>query len=117
MISLAILGHIVNTIRGKVFERGAFSLPTVGDQIVLPSEEELELIVKNDVTGSISIGTAPLNGNKEVKLPINELFGRHVAVLGNTGSGKSCTVAGLIRWSIEQSYKSNGSRLMQGLLY
>lgn len=108
MISLAILGHIVNTIRGKVFERGAFSLPTVGDQIVLPSEEELELIVKNDVTGSISIGTAPLNGNKEVKLPINELFGRHVAVLGNTGSGKSCTVAGLIRWSIEQSYKSNG---------
>ena len=31
----------------------------------------------------------------------DRLFGRHLAVLGNTGSGKSCSVAGLIRWSIE----------------
>ena len=106
IISLTILGHIINTIKGKVFERGAFSLPTVGDQILLPNEEELELIVKNESIGSISIGTAPLNGNKEVKMPVNELFGRHLAVLGNTGSGKSCTVAGLIRWSIEQSFKT-----------
>jgi hypothetical protein len=30
----------------------------------------------------------------------DKLFGRHLAVLGNTGSGKSCTVAGLIRESI-----------------
>lgn len=108
MISLTILGHIANTLKGKVFERGAFSLPTVGDQIVLPNEEELELIVKNESEGTVSIGIAPLNGNKEVKLPINELFGRHLAVLGNTGSGKSCTVAGLIRWSVEQSYKATG---------
>lgn len=106
-ISLAILGHIENTISGQKFERGAFSLPTVGDQIVVPTEEELAVIIKNDSEKTISIGTAPLNGNQEVKIPINELFGRHVAVLGNTGSGKSCTVAGLIRWSIEQTIKSN----------
>lgn len=103
-ISLSILGHIENTITGEKFERGAFSLPTVGDQIVIPKEEELAVIIKNDSERTISIGTAPLNGNQEVKLPVNELFGRHIAVLGNTGSGKSCTVAGLIRWSIEQSY-------------
>ncbi len=116
MISLTILGHIENSIHGKIFERGAFSLPTVGDQIVLPSDEELALIVKNDSKGTISIGTAPLNGNQEVKLPVNELFGRHLAVLGNTGSGKSCTVAGLIRWSVEQtmsiSRKSPNSRFI-----
>jgi DNA helicase HerA-like ATPase len=40
------------------------------------------------------------------------LFGRHLAVLGNTGSGKSCTVAGLIRWSLDQAKvgKSDGER-------
>jgi hypothetical protein len=31
----------------------------------------------------------------------DKLFGRHLAVLGNTGSGKSCSVAGIIRWSLE----------------
>ena len=36
----------------------------------------------------------------------NRLFGRHLAVLGNTGSGKSCTVAGLIRWSLEAATKA-----------
>src|SRR4030088_1613614 len=35
-------------------------------------------------------------------------FGRHLAVLGNTGSGKSCTVAGLIRWSMEAASKAIG---------
>lgn len=33
----------------------------------------------------------------------DRLFGRHLAVLGNTGSGKSCSVAGLIRWSLESA--------------
>lgn len=109
MISLSILGHIENSIKGKKFERGSFSLPTVGDQIVLPSEEELATIIKNDSEGTISIGTAPLTGNQEIKISINELFGRHIAVLGNTGSGKSCTVAGLVRWSIEESIRKRGS--------
>ncbi len=36
----------------------------------------------------------------------DKLFGRHLAVLGNTGSGKSCTVAGLIRWSLEAADKA-----------
>jgi hypothetical protein len=36
----------------------------------------------------------------------DKLFGRHLAVLGNTGSGKSCTVAGLIRWSMAAANKA-----------
>jgi hypothetical protein len=39
----------------------------------------------------------------------DRLFGRHLAVLGNTGSGKSCTVAGLIRWSLEQARQHSGT--------
>ena len=48
MVSISVLGHLVETIEGMVFERGAFSLPTVGDQIVLPTLTELETIIKND---------------------------------------------------------------------
>lgn len=42
-------------------------------------------------------------GNAKVMIDPDRLFGRHLAVLGNTGSGKSCSVAGLIRWSLESA--------------
>ena len=47
--------------------------------------------------------------NAQVKVDPDRLFGRHLAVLGNTGSGKSCSVAGLIRWSLEEAKKVRGS--------
>jgi len=54
----------------------------------------------------VKIGTSPLAGDAQVCVDPNRLFGRHLAVLGNTGSGKSCSVAGLIRWSLEQATES-----------
>jgi hypothetical protein len=56
----------------------------------------------------LKIGTSPLASNAEVCIDPDRLFGRHLAVLGNTGSGKSCSVAGLIRWSIEQAQAEGG---------
>lgn len=105
MIYLNIMGHIVETLRGLEFERGAFSLPTVGDSILIPSIEQMDAVVKNTDRNTITIGTSPLAGNQEINLSIDSLFGRHLAVLGNTGSGKSCTVAGIVRWSVEESVK------------
>lgn len=102
MISFTIIGHIENTIEGKEFIRGSFSLPTIGDPILLPTDEEIALINKSEGAATVEIGTSPILSNHPVKLPINELFAKHVAVLGNTGSGKSCTVTGLIRWSIDE---------------
>ena len=49
----------------------------------------------------VKIGTSPLAANAEVRVDPDRLFGRHLAVLGNTGSGKSCSVAGLIQWSLD----------------
>lgn len=105
MIYLNIMGHIVETLRGLIFERGAFSLPAVGDSILMPSIEQMDAVVRNSDKNTITIGTSPLAGNQEIKLSMDSLFGRHLAVLGNTGSGKSCTVAGIVRWSIEESIK------------
>ncbi len=103
MIYLNTLGHIVKSFNDMIFERGVFSLPTVGENILLPTLEQLNCIVKNTDENTITIGTSPLAGDQEIKISVDSLFGRHLAVLGNTGSGKSCTVSGLIRWSIEQS--------------
>jgi DNA helicase HerA-like ATPase len=89
-----------------VFRRGADALPSVGAAVVLPTERQLRSIVESGERRRVKIGTSPLASDAEVCVDPNRLFGRHLAVLGNTGSGKSCSVAGLIRWSIEQAQKA-----------
>lgn len=86
-----------------VFTRGADALPSIGAAVVLPTDIQLRSIVESGERRRVKIGTSPLAGNAEVCIDPDRLFGRHLAVLGNTGSGKSCSVAGLIRWSLTQA--------------
>ncbi len=95
---------------GYVFRRGADAFPSIGAAVVLPTELQLRSIVESGEKRRVKIGTSPLAGDAEVRVDPNRLFGRHLAVLGNTGSGKSCSVAGLIRWSLEQAQLDCGHR-------
>lgn len=112
---LGVLRYSKQSTDGKVeyeFSRGIDIFPTVGDPAYLPTEEQLKAIIENGENRRVKIGTSPLCGNAEVSVDPDKLFGRHVAVLGNTGSGKSCSVAGLIRWSIEATEKKSNSRFI-----
>lgn len=91
---------------GYVFRRGADALPSVGAPVRLPTEVQLRSIVESGERRHVKIGTSPLAADAEVRIDPNRLFGRHFAVLGNTGSGKSCSVAGIIRWSLEQAQQA-----------
>jgi DNA helicase HerA-like ATPase len=86
------------------FRRGADALPSIGTSVILPTDIQLRSIVESGEHRRVKIGTSPLSGNAEVCVDPDRIFGRHLAVLGNTGSGKSCSVAGLIRWSLESAY-------------
>ena len=91
-------------------KRGVYAFPTIGDPVLLPTDEQLHNIVESGENRRVLIGRAPLAGNAEVKIDPDRLFGRHLAVLGNTGSGKSCTVAGLIQWSLEEAKTAAGQQ-------
>lgn len=88
------------------FSRGIEYFPTVGDPVLLPTPLQLKSIVESGENRRINIGVSPLAGNAQVSVDPDRLFGRHLAILGNTGSGKSCSVAGVIRWSIEAAQAS-----------
>ncbi|WP_240142441.1 ATP-binding protein [Nitrosomonas oligotropha] len=88
------------------FRRGVESYPTVGDAVLLPTQIQLRAIVESGDNRRVKIGISPLAANAEVRIDPDRLFGRHLAVLGNTGSGKSCSVAGLIRWSMVEARKA-----------
>lgn len=85
------------------FERGAHALPSVGSAVLLPTERQLRSIIEAGERRRVRIGTSPLGGGAEIRVDPDRMFGRHLAVLGNTGSGKSCSVAGLIRWCLESA--------------
>ena len=89
------------------FSRGIEVFPTVGDPVLLPTPNQLKSIVESGENRRVKIGVSPLAGNAVVAVDPDRLFGRHLAVLGNTGSGKSCSVAGVIRWSIEAAQKES----------
>lgn len=46
---------------------------------------------------ALSIGRSVVFEGYDVKVRIDDFFGGHTAVLGNTGSGKSCTVASVLQ--------------------
>lgn len=96
------VGTIKRDKNGFSLERGVYSYPSVGDTAVIPSTEQLRSIVENKSPNArVKIGNSPFAANAPVYVDPDKLFGRHVAVLGNTGSGKSCSVAGLVRWCME----------------
>ena len=113
-MSLNPLGCLINEGSGADgeqtyrFRRGVESYPTVGDAVLLPTQNQLKAIVESGENRHVLIGTSPLAANAKVKIDPDRLFGRHLAVLGNTGSGKSCSVAGLIRWSMDEARKARG---------
>lgn len=113
-MSLIPLGMLREEISDKekeskyVFSRGVEVFPTVGDPVLLPSQKQLKSIVESGENRRVKIGTSPLASNADVSVDPDRLFGRHLAILGNTGSGKSCSVAGVIRWSIEAAKATIG---------
>ncbi|MCB9727422.1 MAG: ATP-binding protein [Deltaproteobacteria bacterium] len=91
-----------------VMERGVDVFPSVGDAVHLPGPDQLTAIVGAADEAAVPIGRCPLADGLEIRVDPDRLFGRHLAVLGNTGSGKSCSVAGLIRWSVEAAVAKAG---------
>ncbi|HOU64393.1 MAG TPA: ATP-binding protein [Tenuifilaceae bacterium] len=112
-LSLNPLGILRAVSPGQNFEfrRGCDVLPSVGIPAILPTDAQLKAIIESGQKDRVCIGTSPVANNAKVYVDPDRLFGRHLAVLGNTGSGKSCSVAGLIRWCIESAAKETDGKL------
>lgn len=93
IIKLHFLGEIIN---GK-FVGGVLRKPTMAATVRMVNEEELKLITGENKVGMMRLGYSPLYDNREVFVDINELCSNHMAIFGNTGSGKSYTVSSFIQ--------------------
>lgn len=98
----------VGTIQNKKFKYGLSIFPTLYSDVLYIRKEELDIIFElsketEDIAESegatklklLEIGTSTIFPDYKVKIDINGFFGGHSAVLGNTGSGKSCTISAM----------------------
>lgn len=103
----------VGTIRNGKFRRGIKRYPTVGQEIRQASQEDLACIFTTwaqELSGqqgsgkthsrNLCLGKFSADERYQVSLDAKTFFARHGAILGSSGSGKSCTVAQVIQQAV-----------------
>lgn len=99
ILTVALSGYIDE--RG-VFAGGTKELPLIGNEAYLLTREKVHLIHNLVSPDSPSVQIATLFGEDiEIEFPVDGLFNSHIAVFGNTGSGKTNTLAALYQHLIE----------------
>ena len=84
------------------FERGVTTYPLPQQTLYLTPKSELRVIYSDSEETSIHIGEHVGTGEAPCYANLNELLGKHTAILGSTGSGKSAAVAALIHSIIQR---------------
>ena len=82
------------------FERGVSTYPTTGAEVHAVGTEEINAIFDKFRSKGYAVGTLSSHPNLDVCLDPTAMFGRHFAILGQTGAGKSWTVANLIQRAV-----------------
>lgn len=101
IIKPKILRTIKGKIKGKIFNNGIYRMgiydsPMVFDSIYLAEKEDVEKIYTSQLNNErYIIGNVVLNEDIPFTIDINRFFASHIAILGNTGSGKSNTLASI----------------------
>jgi uncharacterized protein len=108
-MTVQIIGEVY---RSGSFNRGISQYPTIGDSVHIVTDEDLKTIYGTpDQPNYLKIGHLASSDQIPALINIDKLVTRHSAVVGNTGSGKSTTVAGLLA-SLSDTKKYESARII-----
>lgn len=79
------------------FRRGVSIYPRLGDAVCTPTHKVLEKAYYFGSFDAVEIGRIHQDPSIPAVIKINEMLGKHFAILGSTGTGKSCAVALILR--------------------
>lgn len=105
---------LIGTIDGDAFRQGVSLFPVLDNPVHLAGRADLDAIFgpieqgaaaassPDDPGYCIPVGESAVVQGRPIRIDPNAFFGKHAAILGSTGSGKSCTIASLIQSIREQ---------------
>jgi uncharacterized protein len=82
---------------GAAFQRGLSEYPTLDDEVHAVTEDDLASIYRSTAHAQVPIGLHSASENLPAYLDLDRFVTRHTAVVGSTGSGKSNTVAAILK--------------------
>ncbi|MEK7232273.1 MAG: ATP-binding protein [Elusimicrobiota bacterium] len=97
---IARLAPIGSILANGQFERGIGRYPTTGAEVHAIGSLDIAKMFERFQSKGFSVGTVASHPSLKVCLDPTNLFGRHFAILGQTGSGKSWTVASLVQRTV-----------------
>jgi DNA helicase HerA-like ATPase len=98
VVEIRLIGEILNKNSNRWrFQRGVSSYPALDSPIHAASREELCAIYARPEVSTIRLGTLRNAADLPAFAITDNLLGKHFAVLGTTGAGKSCAVTVILR--------------------
>jgi DNA helicase HerA-like ATPase len=95
---LGLVGELLKADNGRPASfRGVTVYPALGDRVRVAQPHELELAFCGDKGHSVRVGCIRQDPSIAAMVRVDDLLGKHFAVLGTTGTGKSCTTALILR--------------------
>jgi uncharacterized protein len=88
------------------FERGCDVLPTVNSNVHAVLPKTIDKVFESFADGKFSFGRLSLLPEQRAKIDFDAFLGRHAAILGQTGGGKSWTVASILQ-KIKSEFKKS----------
>lgn len=103
---------MIGTIDEGKFRQGINLFPILDSPVLITTVKELDSIFGKSPLGEqtssdepkccIPIGRSAVFPDYEIKINPDTFFGKHAAIIGSTGSGKSCTIATIIQSILHQ---------------
>jgi hypothetical protein len=103
-INLIPLGEITTN---GVFQNGIKNYPVTGAEVHSTTQDEMEAIFVKFRAQGYAVGVSSADNSIDVCLDPAALFGRHMAILGQSGAGKSWTVANLLQRAVTRMPKAH----------
>jgi uncharacterized protein len=81
---------------GETFERASVLLPVPTERVFAADKGTLDKLFSDDSDYQFPLGQLSLNKATTMKIHGDRFFSKHIAIVGSTGSGKSCAVARIL---------------------
>jgi DNA helicase HerA-like ATPase len=92
-----------NDSRKSAFNRGVTIYPALGDRVRVATKTELQIAFCGDGAAAVRVGCIRQDSSIPAMVRVDDLLGKHFAILGTTGTGKSCTTALILRAILEKN--------------
>lgn len=103
---------MIGTIDERKFRQGISLFPVLDSPVLITTRDDLDAIFGGDNQAGdrdpeepgycIPVGRSAVFPDYDIKIDPDAFFGKHAAIIGSTGSGKSCTIATVLQSVLEQ---------------